>query len=159
MFMASPGAQHIRWVKYISTVLVQALHGKQVVRAKQKMLAFLKIACYRIEVANKIEMLQIRVSHVQFRFRMQVINSKTRRENIQKSFIDEAYAYQSELARSKIKENNELSKQFRNLNYDYGFKILEWYLKRCVQKHRMAFDQFMSQVKPVESKAQFEEAR
>ena len=95
------------------------------------MIKFLRVACYRIEVVDKIEALSKRVSHVQFRFRLQLISVKSRSENLQKLLADEAFAYQSELAKSKNKESIALSKQFRHFNWDYGFKVLEWYLKRC----------------------------
>ena len=51
-----------------------------------------------------------------------------------------------ELYSSQSKSYRELAMQFHNFNWIYADKVLELYLRKCDEKHILAFKQYKSRI-------------
>ncbi len=60
--------------------------------------------------------------------------------------------YEFDLAFSEDKNQRQLSKQLKNnFNYEYADKLLDLYMERCKEKHRLAFYQFLRIIKAIDT--------
>ena len=59
------------------------------------------------------------------------------------------------MAQSRWKKQRVLSEKFINFNWNFADKLLEIYLKKCSEKYRLAFYQYMRQVSPDELRESF----
>jgi len=51
---------------------------------------------------------------------------------------------------SSDKKQQKLSKQFKFFNWEYATRVLELYMVRCKDKHKLAFYQFMRKIESID---------